>query len=68
MALGIVYGGTSSLLGPTAISLAKYMLAKCGSTMAAAKLGIAVGLSFPVGWALVAIAGGVSYLLYNYLE
>lgn len=63
-ALGLAIAGAATLIGPTAISVAKVTAVKLGA-LSALKTGIGWGLAINPAFASLALAGGVGYLVYK---
>ena len=64
VAVGAIIGGTSQLIGPTAMTAAKWLAVKCGA-LSSVKAGIGLGLSFNPIFGGIAVIGGAGYLIYK---
>lgn len=67
VALGAVLGGSASLLGKGAVSLAGKAMAVKFAGAGAIKVGAAIAMSNPIVGAF-ALIGGASYLLYKAIK
>ncbi len=63
-AAGAAIGGAASLIGPTAVGVAKVAAVKLGA-LGALKTGIGIGLTVNPIFAGIALVGGAGYLIYK---
>lgn len=65
LAAGVAVGSSASLIGSTAVGVAKTVAAHCGTAFGTVKTGIVFGLSLNPFLSGVALVGSVGYLIYK---